>query len=454
MKKIFLMALTVAAFAFVGCSDDDDAQVASSAIEVKKSQVGFEADGGQGTIELKVDPSAGAVTATSSKDWVVINSADAKAVTYTVGVSTEAMLRTADITIKAGKEEQVVTILQNGSRFTISTDPVEVDPSGETGLTIPYKASNSELPVVTIPDDAKEWLTAEVTAEGIVLTGALNYIAERQTTIAIQQGWKPQEIVVSQGTVNLIEASGDAFDPATSTVNQDADPVTFTIAPTKYINHVTKPWELRVSDAWIEMSEADANGVYTVNVPLNDTKKARTGKVEFVVDNYVIQTITINQGEWSLTSLCTGTWTLTGVDADGQTVPYEITFVPLVDDAGKVAAFRLQGFPLGGTQLMFSVRNNRPVLTGGLFGYWQLSATQFLYLCPVDGNAGRLTWDPNVTFDMIYSNNGTTEAFTLTDNGSWKGYSVTGWVGWVFSDPAPTGSLGYFEWFDNLHIER
>jgi len=455
MKKILLMALTVAAFAFVGCSDDDDAQVASSAIEVVKSQVGFEAEGGQGTIELKVDASAGAVTATSSKDWVVINSADAKAVTYTVGVSTEAMLRTADITIKAGKDEQVVTILQNGSRFTISTEPVEVDPSGETSVTIPYKASNSELPVVTIPDDAKEWLTAEVTAEGIKLTGALNYVAERQTTIAVKQGWKPQEIVVSQGTVRLIEAADDAYDPATSTINRDADPVTFTVAPTKYMSHVTEPWELRVSAAWIEMSEADASGSRTVNVPLNDTKKARTGKIELVVDGKVLQTITVNQGEWSLTSLCTGTWTMTYKNWDGDTVTTEVSLVPMVDASGNVAALEIEGFELGGTYFEYKVVDNRPRMFTGFFGYWNLGSNRYLFLCPL-ATTGTLTWSPTVTVDFVYSNNGTTEAFTLTDNGSWANYTVNGLIAYAFNSTTPSSSaiVGGYEKYIGIRIAR
>lgn len=456
MKKILLMALTVAAFAFVGCSDDDDAQVATSALEVKKSQIGFDAEGGQGTIELKVDASAGQVTATSSKDWVTINGVDAKAVTFTVGESDEALLRTANITIKAGKEEQVVTILQNGSHFTISTEPVEVDASGETSLTIPYQATNSELPVVTIPDDAKEWLSAEVTTESIVLTGKLNYIAKRSTVIGVKQSWKPLEIAVSQNTVNLIEASGNAYDPATSTVNQDADAVTFTVAPTKYISYVTEPWEIQVSANWIEISEPDADGNYTVNVPLNDTKKARTGKVNLVVAGKVLNTITINQGEWSLTSLCTGTWTLTSVDSDDATVEHTIQLVPLYDSSNNVVALQLQGFPLGGAQLGYSVVNNRPVLTGGLDGYWTMSSSMYIWLCPLDGINGQLTWSPTVTFDMIYSNDGKTEAFTLTDNGSWSGYSVTGLIAWVFSSttPSSSASLGYYEWYDSFHLQR
>lgn len=455
MKKILLMALTVAAFAFVGCSDDDDAQVASSALEVKKSQVGFDAEGGQGTIELKVDASVGAVTATSSKDWVVINSADTKAVTYTVGESTEALLRTADITIKAGKEEQVVTILQNGSRFTISTEPVEVDASGETSLTIPYKASNSELPVVTIPDDAKEWLTAEVTSEGIVLTGALNYVAKRQTTIAVKQSWKPQEIVVKQGTVNLIEATGDAYDAATSTVNQDADAVTFTIAPTKYIKYVTEPWEIRVSAAWIEMSEADAEGNYTVNVPLNDTKKARTGKVELVVNGKVLQTIVINQGEWSLTSLCTGTWTMTSQNWDGDTVTTEVSLVPLTDDSGNVVALEIDGFELPGTYFEYKVVDNRPRMFTGMIGYWGLGSGQYIFLCPL-ATTGTLTWNTAVSVDFVYSNNGTTEAFTLTDNGSWANYTVNGLIAYVFNSttPSSSGVLGGYEKYLNIRIAR
>ncbi len=455
MKKILLMALTVAAFAFVGCSDDDDAQVATSALEVKRSQVGFDADGGQGTIELKVDASA-KVTATSSKEWVVINSVDSKAVTFTVGESAEAMLRTANITIKAGKEEQVVTILQNGSHFTISTAPVEVDATGETSLTIPYQASNSELPVVTIPDDAKEWLSAEVTAEAIVLTGKLNYIAKRSTTISVKQSWKPQEIVVSQSTVNLIEASGSAYDAATSTVNQDADAVTFTVAPTKYISYVTEPWELQVTASWIQISEPDAAGNYTVNVPLNDTKKARTGKVNLVVAGKVLNTITINQGEWSLTSLTTGTWTMGYEDRDGNTVETEVTLVPMTDNnSGEVVALMINGFELGGTYFMYEVVNNRPLMWTGYLGYWTLSSSQYLFLCPL-ATSGTLTWSDTVTVDFVYSNNGTTEAFTLTDNGSWANYTVGGLIGYVFSSttPSSTNTLGGYEKYMNIRITR
>lgn len=455
MKKILLMALTVAAFAFVGCSDDDDAQVAASALEVKKSQIGFDADGGQGTIELKVDASAGKVTATSSKDWVTINSVDAKVVTFTVGESSEALLRTANITIKAGKEEQVVTILQNGSHFTISTEPVEVDASGETSVTIPYQATNSELPVVTIPDDAKEWLSAEVTTEGIVLTGKLNYIAKRSTVIGVKQSWKPLEIAVSQSTVNLIEASGDAYDPVTSTVNQDADAVSFTVAPTKYISYVTEPWEIQVTADWIEISEPDADGNYAVNVPLNDTKKARTGKVNLVVAGKVLNTITINQGEWSLTSLCSGTWTMTYTNWDGDEIETDITLVPLTDDSGNVAALQLSGFELGGTYFEYKVVDNRPMMYTGFFGYWTLSSNQYLFLCPL-AESGTLTWSNTVTVDFIYSNDGKTEAFTLTDNGSWSGYKVNGLIGYVFSSTTPSSSnvLGGYEKYINIRIAR
>ena len=51
MKKIFYLMLAVAAFGFVACSDDD---TQATTIDVVRSDIGFEAEGGNGAIEIRV----------------------------------------------------------------------------------------------------------------------------------------------------------------------------------------------------------------------------------------------------------------------------------------------------------------------------------------------------------------------------------------------------------------
>ena len=301
MKKIFYLMLAVTAFAFVGCNDDEEpVQV----LEIVKSDVGFTADGGNGMIT--VNTTEGDFKATTDKSWITIegtgwDKADPynKTVSYAVAPYDGALTRSGKITIVAGALTEEVTIMQVGSSFDMSVEPVAVDPAGQQVVEVPFDASSSAAPTVEIPADAS-WLHATVVEGAIQLIADLNYEAPRSTTITVKQSWKPVEIPVTQGVVNLVTiehietAKGAAYE--------------VTITPTEYLPLAAPAWDVTTTYDWITIEKTAES--FTVKLSENTTGKNRTGSISLTDGGEkVLRTITVSQG-FLTPALFMGDWSM------------------------------------------------------------------------------------------------------------------------------------------------
>lgn len=314
MKKIFYLMLAVAAFAFVGCEDDGEPL---AELKIVRSDIGFTADGGSGAITINTTEAN--FTATSDKDWIVVGATANNQVSYTVGPYDGALTRSGKITIEAGKLTEVVTIMQEGAFFDMSAESVAVDPAGLEAVEIPYDATSSAAPTVEIPADAS-WLRATVVEGAIQLIAELNYEAPRATTIVVKQAWKPVEIPVTQGTVNLVTvehietAKGSAYE--------------VTITPTEYLPLAAPAWDVTTTYDWITIEKTAES--FTVKLSENLTGKARNGSISLTDGGEkVLRTITVSQG-FITPALFMGDWGMPcyGYDASGKAadIVADVTF--------------------------------------------------------------------------------------------------------------------------------
>lgn len=340
MKKIFLL-LALCTLAFTGCNDDDDP--ATSVLEIVTSEIGFDAAGGTGKITLRTSVST--VKAVSDKNWLTISKATPESVTYTLSENPEALQRAANITVSAGSESRVVTVLQSGAVFKISSDPVAVSPSGETASYIAYDTSLETKPKVSIPTDAK-WLNANVEEGRIKLVADLNYTGARNTVITIEQAWKPVEITVTQEMVDLVD---------TKQIARDREAADIVVTPTKYLALASATWDVQTDDDWITLTkEADK---FTVSLTENTSGALRNGTVKVVSgEGVVLMSIPVSQKIYSY-EFFLGNWALVygdsnavlatiSADPDGSKEFYIMTlnnFEVIVgyEDRGAVAALTI-----------------------------------------------------------------------------------------------------------------
>lgn len=339
MKKIFLL-LALCTLAFAGCNDDDDP--VAPVLEIVTSDIGFDAAGGTGTITLK---STNAFSAVSDKGWLTITGTTATAINYSVAESSEALQRAANITVKAGNQSKIITILQQGAMFTVSSETVKVDPAGKAPALVPFNTSMQSEPVVTIKEDAR-WLHASVADGKISLIADLNYTGARSTIITVTQGWKPVEITVTQEMVDLVD---------TKQITRDREAAAVIVTPTEYLPLVSATWDVETAEEWITLTkEADK---FTVSLTENTSGALRNGTVKVVSgEGAELASIPVSQKIYSY-EFFPGSWALVygdskavlatiSADPDGSKEFYIMTlnnFEVIVDyeDRGAVAALTI-----------------------------------------------------------------------------------------------------------------
>ena len=163
MKNILNLYLIIFCLFFVaGCSSDDDA--ATVKLTIIKSDLDMKASGGTGTVEFAA---TGTVTATVNADWCqVIEVADHK-VSISVDANTGYPGRSAQIVLTDGVSTQQATILQEGAIWKYNRDATYFTLT-DAAEEVPVEMS-SNLPIqVSIPADASQWLSYEMTSDGFV----------------------------------------------------------------------------------------------------------------------------------------------------------------------------------------------------------------------------------------------------------------------------------------------
>lgn len=401
-KTIFFLFTVVCTLAFAGC-DDDDTTVESS-LEIVSSDIGFEAAGGSGSILLMT--SEASIKAVSNKSWLTIDSATPTTVSYTVAENTDALQRSAKITIAAGTASSEVTILQNGCRFELSSDPVTMDPAGETPSYIAFDTTLGSDPQISIPQDAAEWLSASVEEQQIKLTASLNYTKSRSTVITITQGWKPVEITVTQEVVDLLD---------TQALNLDREAQASTVSATKYMALFGDSWTVSSEDSWITLTEV-VDGSFDVTVSENTTGKLRTGTVQVKSDaGEILSTVEVTQKIYSF-EFFLGTWTMNY----GSNQSVQVT---LSEDPQDASVYLMTGlkYPIYleyedlGETAALSITCPQFI---GIVSYTTSSnkGTAYLYLCPTTTSATSFNTATGIGYDCIYNLNETSQTLIPQPN--------------------------------------
>lgn len=394
MKKYIYLLMAVCTLAFAGCNDDDDP--AAPVLEIVTSDIGFDAAGGTGTITLK---STDAFSAVSDKGWLTITGTTATAINYSVAESPEALQRAANITVTAGNQRKSITILQQGAIFSVGTEPVSVDPTGESPTVIAYDTSIQSAPEVTIPENATGWLRSSVADGKITLNATLNYTEARSTVITVRQAWKPVEITVTQDMVDLVDTKQIARDREAAT--------DIVVTPTEYLALVSATWDVKTDDDWITLNkEADK---FTVSLTENTSGALRNGTVKVVSGEGVdLMSIPVSQKIYSY-EFFIGNWTM--VYNNNRTAP--VTLAANEDQTGYI----MSGLALD-MELGYVDSGNSPKLTWVVQYLGSANASTHYYLCPwCLAGEGEFTWAPGAGADLIYNMNESKQTLILEDNG-------------------------------------
>lgn len=194
MKNILNLYLIIFCLFFVaGCSSDDDA--ATVKLTIIKSDLDMKASGGTGTVEFAA---TGTVTATVNADWCqVIEVADHK-VSISVDANTGYPGRSAQIVLTDGVSTQQATILQEGAIWKYNRDATYFTLT-DAAEEVPVEMS-SNLPIqVSIPADASQWLSYEMTSDGFKFIATENLTGKiRSAIVKVTTGIREIEYALLQ----------------------------------------------------------------------------------------------------------------------------------------------------------------------------------------------------------------------------------------------------------------
>lgn len=204
LKKVFMLMVVLAATtAFAACGDDkaDGGSTVVSGLKVTQTSLTFSKDGGEQTLNVQAPVQA---SATSDQSWCTATagsmSGNLKVTPIAVKVTamtTETSDRTANITVQAGSESAVVTIVQKcGDMLTVPQSEYEI--AAEGGSFTVKVVSNGDYQVST---DAS-WLTVgNKDAEGQRFTATANIAGPRRATVTFT-------LNKETATVTILQAAG------------------------------------------------------------------------------------------------------------------------------------------------------------------------------------------------------------------------------------------------------
>lgn len=300
MKKILSIIVTIAAVTmFTACGSDDASYQATPVLEVSASDVLFEADGGDGYINLNTNSAVSAVTDAS---WLTL-SVVGNVVTVTANPNLSLDGRSAVIKLSAGGTETTVTATQKSSIYGVPGLEYEIG-DYQASLDIPV-VHNQEVTV----ESNDEWLTAVWNEE----TNQIEIVAEdndeeepRVGTITITMGDYSDEITITQKGF-LLEV---AEDEVVAKKNAALSKYGVDVEHSRAVNVTTE-------DEWITATFDNSKNQVVINAEANDGA-ARIGHVT-VTSGPVTKVITVMQYDF-MTELdnmfylyyrptATGSWT-------------------------------------------------------------------------------------------------------------------------------------------------
>lgn len=207
LRKLTYISLILVAGVVTACSNDDEGDRFQNinSIQVTKADLSVGADGG--TREI-VFHSAGKVSAVSKADWCTITSENDTSVTVQIQQNTSMESRNTQIVLSDGTNSYEAAVMQEGFIFVADAKDINhtLSYSGGT-ISVNFK---SNLPcTVTIPDEAKSWLTYKIEDGQLMFTAAEDTEKKpRGVDVTVQTGEKKQKYNISQIEMSEADLTG------------------------------------------------------------------------------------------------------------------------------------------------------------------------------------------------------------------------------------------------------
>lgn len=156
-----LFAITFFMIIITGCNNEEDAS--TSSLVVLKAETNIDAQGGEGYIEIS---SPQQVTAQfADADWCTIKEVTNNKITFTVEANYGYSGRAAQLIMNNGSSNQKITVTQAGAVFVFENSK-RIQRVGNAAKVLPVKQYGSFPCIVSIPDEAKAWLSYKEDTNG------------------------------------------------------------------------------------------------------------------------------------------------------------------------------------------------------------------------------------------------------------------------------------------------
>lgn len=273
MKKVLFTIFAALSVLLTACNKSEPAS-----LSIAESNVDFTYEEGEGSVDFQT--SSDIVSATSDSEWCR-PTIRRTTVVVRVDANTGKDPRTAKLTIKNKEGLQLtVDVKQKGVRYLFESKDLEfVSAGGEENL----EYYGPKMTIV-IPDEAAQWLSAEISETNVKLVCAAN---DAVTTRTAKVGYA---VSSKSGYITVSQAANDpyiTFTPSMAEVNVKSDPsdnvYTYkTNSPTTPVVTVDKAFD------WIAVTvtpdaKVAGTGTFKVHVDLNNSLKAREGSFQWSI---------------------------------------------------------------------------------------------------------------------------------------------------------------------------
>lgn len=300
--KVFLLSVTLAAFAACRDEADMDPYFTASEADIELQADGLTADGQPGEFSLGANDSW---TVTSKPDWISVNHLGGDRGRFTMYV-TATKNPTADdrrgyieLELSSGKPEQVAVFQHHvAEALSVSKTVVSADLLGhESGAAPRLKVKSNYAWTLTAAEDAS-WLEPSLTAgdageADITLNiDANDTKAPRTGKLTFASGHKSIEITVSQDATAFTAVSTDAIalsKAGNTTDKGDKAELTFT---------AIEPWSITTKPDWLTLTPTEGqagDATLTLKATPNTTGADRTGTVTIISAHGVEQSLAVSQ---------------------------------------------------------------------------------------------------------------------------------------------------------------
>ncbi|MBQ8257254.1 MAG: hypothetical protein IJY98_04980 [Bacteroidaceae bacterium] len=220
MKSTFkiILGLLVGAFAFIGCSDSDDTNVAYPSFSLSKNNITIGADAEKVSFVVQA---VGQWSIVSAPDWLTVSPANGVGTAVcevSIQSSTQNDVRSGNIRVRSGAEEYVIAVEQTGfdKVVTPKKNEIEIESFGKEGeryFDIEV-VTNIEFKVnVAFEGEASGWLTQNTEEDIDYGKGA------RPRTLKLRFDWRMNaEPVERTARIQFVPVNADDSDAVTGEV--------------------------------------------------------------------------------------------------------------------------------------------------------------------------------------------------------------------------------------------